>query len=169
MLGSCEIGAGVLPHGSTFSETCRGRGRSSGLWDGREQLLCLASARRPAFCAGCSPADCGHRDPSLGLGWWALRGPASHASSGCAEPCATSWDDTAHAVTPKPWPALRPLLFTFQVICIPAGHGLAFSWLGNSRAKHSYEKLLTSLGLKSLLCNYSWVVSFPLRGMLSYL
>lgn len=61
---------------------------------------------------------------------------------------------------PKSWPALKeavlwPLLFTFQVTCIPVGHGLAFSWLGNSRAKHSYKKLLTSFGLKSLLCNYS--------------
>lgn len=168
MWGSCEIGAGVLPHGSTFSEPCRGRGRSSGSWDGREQLLCLASAGRPAFCTGCSLADCGHRIRPWGWGDGRFGvQPAMRAM--VALSLVRNREMTRLTLYAKILAGTLTSALQLSSYLHPAGHGLAFSWLGNSRAKHSYKKPLSSFGLKSLLCDYSWVVSFPLWGMLSYL
>lgn len=161
------MGACTLTQRSTFGGPCVGQGHSSGLWDVTEQILCLSSARGPPFCKGGSWADRGHRGSSSRLVWWVLLGLASYVSNGCIEPVQhhEMIDLTLCAKILASAQGDSTLTTDFQVICIPAGHGLAFHRLGNSRAKRSYDKLLTSFDLKCLLCSYSCVVSFLLWGM----
>lgn len=164
---ACEIRAGTLTQKSIFGGPCEGWGRSSGLWDGTEQTLCPSSARGPLFCTGGSWADRGHSGSSSRLVWWVLLGLASYVSDGCIEPV-QHHEMIGLTLCTKILASAQgdsTLTSDFQVICIPAGHGLAFHWLGNSRANHSDDKLLTSFDLKHPLCSYTCVFCFLLWGM----
>jgi len=78
-----------------------------------------------------------------------LLGPASYVSDGEVIQLTLYTNISASAQGES------TLTSEFQVICIPARHGLALHWPGNLRDERSYKKLLTSFELKSLLCNYS--------------